>query len=339
MHVEQVDLGRCIERDEADRRALHGGDQASGACRAARRTPPGRRRATPRPPAAPGCSRPRSVPRRWRGKSPPASARPAADTAAARSVGLARAIIARPPRWCRPWSPSARRPVAASSSRMRSDSVKFLALRAALRAAIRLSISAAGSAGAGACFACHAFSSSRRKPKNPSVPASALRPAAFFKPCISAIAFGVLRSSSKRFEHGGRGTRIGFGRRRVEEARQRLLGLLQALHRPVDRLPIVARQHRQPHHVARPIGQHVADDDEIAEALAHLLAFDLQEAVVHPEIRHHLAYETRSTIARSRSRGAGTPDRCRRRGCRRSRRDASTTSPSIRCASPAGPAS
>ena len=44
----------------------------------------------------------------------------------------------------------------------------------------------------------------------------------------------------------------------------------------------------------------------------------------------------RSAIARSRSRGAETRDRCRRRGCRRSRRDASTTSPSTRCASPAG---
>ena len=46
---------------------------------------------------------------------------------------------------------------------MRSDSAKFLSLRAALRAAIRLSISSGGNDGCGAWFACHAFNSSGRK--------------------------------------------------------------------------------------------------------------------------------------------------------------------------------
>ena len=63
-------------------------------------------------------------------------------------------------------------------------------------------------------------------------------------------------------------------------------------------------------------GQQLADGDEVAEALRHLLAFDLQEAVVHPDIRHAIAAEARSAIARSRSRDAGTRGRCRRHGCR-----------------------
>jgi hypothetical protein len=79
------------------------------------------------------------------------------------------------------------------------------------------------------------------------------------------------------------------------------------------------------------------DRDEIAERLRHLLAFDLQEAVVHPGLRHAPARETRSAIARFRSRDAGTRGRCRRRECRTSRRDASTTLPSIRYASRDGP--
>jgi hypothetical protein len=39
--------------------------------------------------------------------------------------------------------------------------------------------------------------------------------------------------------------------------------------------------------LARPFGQDLPDGEEVAEALRHLLAFDLQEAVVHPVIRHH----------------------------------------------------
>src|SRR5664280_1269112 len=37
--------------------------------------------------------------------------------------------------------------------------------------------------------------------------------------------------------------------------------------------------------------QQLVDGHEVAEALAHLLAFDLQEAVVHPVIRHHAGME------------------------------------------------
>src|ERR1051326_6354747 len=40
-----------------------------------------------------------------------------------------------------------------------------------------------------------------------------------------------------------------------------------------------------------PAPQKVADGDEVAERLRHLLAFDLQKAVVHPEIRHYRRME------------------------------------------------
>ena len=204
----------------------------SGACRAARRTPPDRRRRRPGLLLRRVVVVLRSVPRRWRGKSPPAAARPAADTAAARSVGLARAIIARPPRWCRPWSPSARTPMAAE---LVADAVGLLevlglgAAAIAARAMPRLSISSAREAPArAACSARHAFSSSRRKPKNPSVPASALRPAAFFKPCISAIAFGVLMSSSNASSTCG----AGRGSASVDAASKKLASAFSASSSP-----------------------------------------------------------------------------------------------------------
>ncbi|MCY1304609.1 hypothetical protein D9M70_543680 [compost metagenome] len=54
-------------------------------------------------------------------------------------------------------------------------------------------------------------------------------------------------------------------------------------------------QHGKPQHVARPLAagkllrvQQFVDRDEVALGLRHLAAFDLQEAVVHPDIRHHL---------------------------------------------------
>src|SRR6185312_343696 len=57
------------------------------ACQAAQQKRRGRRPWTPRPPAEPDCSPHRSIPRYWRGRFPPAPARPAASTAAARVPG------------------------------------------------------------------------------------------------------------------------------------------------------------------------------------------------------------------------------------------------------------
>src|ERR1700737_5348787 len=45
-------------------------------------------------------------------------------------------------------------------------------------------------------------------------------------------------------------------------------------------------QHIETKHFARPIGQKLPDGDKIAFGLRHLVAFDLQEAVVHPDAGH-----------------------------------------------------
>ena len=47
-------------------------------------------------------------------------------------------------------------------------------------------------------------------------------------------------------------------------------------------------KHIEPDDFAWPVFQDFPDRHEIARALAHLLAFDLQEAVVHPVVRHHV---------------------------------------------------
>ncbi|TMK01770.1 MAG: hypothetical protein E6G74_09615, partial [Alphaproteobacteria bacterium] len=46
-------------------------------------------------------------------------------------------------------------------------------------------------------------------------------------------------------------------------------------------------QHVEAQHLPRPVRQQLPDRDEIALGLCHLPALDLQEAVVHPKIRHH----------------------------------------------------
>ena len=118
--------------------------------------------ALPRLPAALRCSRRRSIPRSRRRRSPPASAYPPPETAATQVWATPVPSPARhaPPNrmysasvWKGVWSahraisqvvPSLESlmttPIAASSSRMRSDSLKSFRARAAVRSAIRLSI-------------------------------------------------------------------------------------------------------------------------------------------------------------------------------------------------------
>ena len=110
----------------------------------------------------------------------------------------------------------------------------------------------------------------------------------------------------------------------------------------VERLTIVGHEHRQANDIAWP-GQSVANSssnspycDDIARRLRHLLAVHLQDAVVHPVPSPVAAPGKAHTLARFRSRGAERSGRCRRRGCRTSRRDSATTSPCTRCASRAG---
>ncbi len=114
--------------------------------------------------------------------------------------------------------------------------------------------------------------------------------------------------------------------------------LLELLERVVDRPAVVARQQEVAQHFRMPqLGQHLAHGEEVAERLRHLLVVDVDEAVVHPEVRR-TGRRWRRRTARSRSRGAGTSDPCRRRGCRSACPAAPPTSPSTRCASRGGPA-
>ncbi len=64
------------------------------------------------------------------------------------------------------------------------------------------------------------------------------------------------------------------------------LGLDQALVREVERLAVVCRQQQQADHLAGILVQQLVHGEEVAERLAHLLAGDVQEAVVHPVRRH-----------------------------------------------------
>ena len=105
-------------------------------------------------------------------------------------------------------------------------------------------------------------------------------------PWICAIARGVLRSSL-RASTTPSGNSIPLGGlpaiatcASVSEASRK------PLQRPVDRLAIMRLQHVEAHDLARPVVQHLPDRDEIPERLRHLLALDLQEAVVQPVVGH-----------------------------------------------------
>src|SRR3984893_4385258 len=62
--------------------------------------------------------------------------------------------------------------------------------------------------------------------------------------------------------------------------------LFHALHGPVDRRAVMRLEHVEPQHFAWPIRKQFPDGDKVAEALRHLVAFDLQKTVVHPDIGH-----------------------------------------------------
>src|SRR3954449_2969754 len=50
-------------------------------------------------------------------------------------------------------------------------------------------------------------------------------------------------------------------------------------------------EHIQAQHFARPVREQLVNRDEVAERFRHLLALDLQEAVMHPVVRHALPVE------------------------------------------------
>src|SRR5579885_1514118 len=81
------------------------------------------------------------------------------------------------------------------------------------------------------------------------------------------------------------------------------LGFAASLHRPINWFPVVRHQHGEAEgprlplpatkFIARP---KIPDCHKIPEALRHLLAFDLEMAVVHPEIGHHVMAESRAAL-------------------------------------------
>ena len=103
-----------------------------------------------------------------------------------------------------------------------------------------------------------------------------------------------------RRRRGFRSVRRGRG---LREPPQRLFAFVDSVQRPADRLAVVRAQHREAQDFARPrapaerVGsQQLVDREEIAEALRHLLAFDLQKAVVHPDVRHALSPERAAAL-------------------------------------------
>ena len=147
-----------------------------------------------------------------------------------------------------------------------------------------------------------------------------------------------------RLAEGG-GTRlapVGFahlaGRDLIErgvEAAQRCPGVVEVLVAEIHRAAVVGAQGEEADRLAVVALEHLADGEEVAERLRHLLVVDVEQAVVHPDVGEG-ARRSPPRSGRSRSRGAGTAGPGRRHGCRSARRAAPCTWPSTRCASPAG---
>ena len=140
------------------------------------------------------------------------------DTAAARIADCARALIARPPRWCRPWSPSAPRPsrrARRGCGRIRRSSWPC-ARRCARRSGFRSPPS--GSAGCGACFACHAFSSSRPEAEERQRAGQRLAAGRVLQAVHLGDRLRRVEVVEQRIEHRRRRTRIGLGRRRIDRS-------------------------------------------------------------------------------------------------------------------------
>src|SRR5689334_22633738 len=70
-----------------------------------------------------------------------------------------------------------------------------------------------------------------------------------------------------------------------------VLGLAQAVLGPIHRLAIMGLQQREADRFAWPLLAQVVDGDEVAERFRHLLAFHLEEPVVHPGARHEWRME------------------------------------------------
>src|SRR6185437_3750693 len=77
---------------------------------------------------------------------------------------------------------------------------------------------------------------------------------------------------------------------------ERRLGVLQALGREVERLAVIRREQQKADRLARILVEQLVQAEEVAERLAHLLAGDVEEAVVHPVLRHEGMTERRAAL-------------------------------------------
>src|SRR3984885_7156061 len=77
----------------------------------------------------------------------------------------------------------------------------------------------------------------------------------------------------------------------MAKAIERDSGSFSLFSRPIYWLPIMRQQHLKSQDFPRPVLQQFMNRYKITQRLRHLLAFDLQEAVVHPIIRHHRRVE------------------------------------------------
>ena len=134
----------------------------------------------------------------------------------------------------------------------------------------------------------------------------------------SASASGVLKSSSstaaRRSCSSGSPT-AGVSTKKFRNASTCAFACASVVVREVDRLAPVRRHEEEQRDLSPPRVEHVADRDVVAERLRHLLAAELEHAVVHPDPARSRG-RARAT-ARARSRGAGRRGRARRRGSRR----------------------
>ena len=162
---------------------------------------------------------------------------------------------------------------------MRSASAKFFAARAALRAS--MAAQDFGFADIGAC--------ARSRPDRREKPSSASPPAEFFRRRLMQLGNRLRRVHV--VAEGGDERVADFGVApfgRVVPAFEHGPAFLQASDRPVHRLAVMAAQHVEAQHLARPILQQIVHGHEIAEALRHFRAFDLEMAVVHPVARERM---------------------------------------------------
>ena len=96
---------------------------------------------------------------------------------------------------------------------------------------------------------------------------------------VGVVELAVLRSAL------GGPAQVGH---RAADALERAHRAVEAVEREVERRAVVGLQHEQAHRVGRVLVEHLLEREEVAEALAHLLAVDEQHARVHPHVGERL---------------------------------------------------